>query len=91
MLYTWPDTVLSLLKKLLLRELCDKICDQHVRDDDNSYRETEFDREKSMDIECLTNIEGLDIEYILRPDGRELLSFRGHLELFVKKMTNVAL
>ena len=44
-----------------------------------------------MDIECLTNIEGLDIEYILRPDGRELLSFRGHLELFVKKMTNVAL
>ncbi len=27
-----------------LIELCDKICHQHIRDDDNSYREEEFDR-----------------------------------------------
>ncbi len=27
-----------------LIELCDKICDQHIRDDDNSYKELEFDR-----------------------------------------------
>ncbi len=26
-----------------LIELCDKICDQHIRDDANSYREKEFD------------------------------------------------
>ena len=25
-------------------ELCDKICDQHISDDDNSYRREEFDR-----------------------------------------------
>ncbi len=27
-----------------LIDLCDKICDQHSRDDDNSYKELEFDR-----------------------------------------------
>ncbi len=24
--------------------MTDKICDQHIRDDDNSYKELEFDR-----------------------------------------------
>ncbi len=28
----------------MIIELCDKICDQHIRDDDNSYREEEFNR-----------------------------------------------
>ncbi len=28
-------------------ELCDKICHQHIRDDDISYREEEFDQEGS--------------------------------------------
>ena len=32
------------------RELCDKICHQHVRDDDNSYREIEFDRVESTSL-----------------------------------------
>ncbi len=27
-----------------LIEVCDKICDQHIKDDDNSYKELEFDR-----------------------------------------------
>ncbi len=27
-----------------LRELCDKMCDQHIMDNDNSYREIGFNR-----------------------------------------------
>ena len=27
----------------MIIELCDKIYDQHIRDDDNSYKELEFD------------------------------------------------
>ncbi len=27
----------------MIIELCDKICHQHIRDDDNSYKEEELD------------------------------------------------
>ena len=29
---------------MINRAVCDNICHQHIRDDDNSYREEEFDR-----------------------------------------------
>ncbi len=43
----WGRRFLLFLKHrclVTLRELFDKICHQRIRDDDNSYREEEFDR-----------------------------------------------
>ncbi len=34
----------AIMYRTSLIELCDKIYVQHIRDDDNSYREQEFDR-----------------------------------------------
>ncbi len=50
----------NLMSSMALIELCDKICDQHIKDDDNSYKELEFDRQVNASKYFSDNIlEGL--------------------------------
>ncbi len=69
-----------------LIELCDKICDQHIRDDDNSYRELEFDRKWNIGIGIWIILSGCSFMLVFKLDiYRELLVYRC-IYIYSKKM-----
>ncbi len=60
MAFTQVMVIWNPLRTTLI-ELSNKICHQHIRYDDNSYREVEFDRKIQEELSSMHNTRGLSM------------------------------